>query len=338
MKRTLSVFLAMVLLVTMGSLVTAFAADDAPVKTGLSVVAGFSGTKSATADANGAVQVYPMYAAVMVDMDGKIVKCVIDSYQAKVIFDKTGTIVSDLTAPILSKDQIGDAYGMKASSALGKEWYEQAAAFANYCVGKTADEVAAIALDDSGHATDADVLAGATITVSSIIQAIVNACESAEDLGAASGDKLGIAVEVDLAGKSKSATADADGTGYAYAYYTAATFDADGKITSCVLDASQFSVKFNNKGEITSDMNVAQQTKQQIKDGYGMKAASSIGKEWYEQANAFAAYVKGMTVAEVTSMAVDESGLSTDADVLAGTTVHIGDFQNVIAAAFAAAK
>jgi hypothetical protein len=31
-------------------------------------------------------------------------------------------------------------------------------------------------------------------------------------------------------------------------------------------------------------------------------------------------------------------GYATDADVLAGTTVHIVDFQNVIAAAFAAAK
>ena len=72
------------------------------------------------------------------------------------------------------------------------------------------------------------------------------------------GDSLGLAAEAELASRSKDATADADGTGYAYAYYAAATFDADGKITSVVLDASQFSVKFNNKGKITTDITVPQ--------------------------------------------------------------------------------
>ncbi len=338
MKKSLSVFVALVLLFSMGGLMTAGAADEASVKTGFAVVAGFSGTKDATADANGAVQVYPMYAGVMVDMDGKIVKCVVDSYQAKVTFDVNGKITSDLTAKIESKDQKGYAYGMKANSGLGKEWFEEAAYFADYCVGKTAEEVAAIALDETGHAADADVLAGATITVSSILQAIVAACESAQDLGAKATDKLGVAVEVEVAGRSKDAAADADGVGFAYAYYTATTFDADGKITSSVLDASQFSVKFNKAGKITTDLTVAQQSKQVVKDAYGMKGSSKIGKEWYEQANAFAAYVKGKTAQEVATMAVDATGLSTDTDVLAGTTIHIGDFQNVIAAAFAAAK
>jgi hypothetical protein len=338
MKKLLSLLVALVLLSAMGGIITVAAAEEASVKTGFAVVSGFSGTKDATADANGVVQIYPMYAGVLVDTDGKIVKCVVDSYQAKVTFDATGKITSDLTAAIESKDQKGFAYGMKASSGLGKEWFEEAAACADYCVGKTAAEVAAIALDDSGHATDADILASATITVSPIIKAIVAACESAQDLGAKATDTLGVAVEVDLAGKSKDAAADADGVGYAYAYYTATTFDAEGKITSSVLDASQFSVKFSIAGKITTDLTVAQQSKQVIGDAYGMKASSSIGKEWYEQANAFAAYVKGMTAEEVASMAVDETGLSTDADVLAGTTVHIGDFKNVIVAAFAAAK
>lgn len=337
MKKLLSLLVVLVLLFAMGTIVTA-AAEETGVKTGFAVVSGFTGTKDAAADANGVVQIYPMYAGVLVDMDGKIVKCVIDSYQAKVTFDATGKITSDLTAAIESKDTKGFAYGMKASSGLGKEWFEEAAAFAEYCVGKTAEEVAAIALDDTGHATDADILAGATITVSPLIKAIVAACESAQDLGAKATDKLGVAVEVDLAGKSKDAAADADGVGYAYAYYTATTFDADGKITSSVLDASQFSVKFSNAGKITTDITVPQQSKQVIGDAYGMKASSKIGKEWYEQANAFAAYVKGMTAEEVASMAVDETGLSTDADVLAGTTVHIGDFKSVIVAAFAAAK
>ena len=254
MKKILSGLVVLALLIAMISMVSSGLAEDTAVKTGFGVVSGFNGTKNATADADGAVQVYPMYAAVMVDMDGKIVKCVIDSYQGKVTFDATGKITSDVTAPIVSKNVKGDAYGMKSASGIGKEWYEEAAAFADYCVGLTAEEVAAIPMDESGHATGEDVRAGATITISPLVKAVVAAVENAQDLGAMSSDSLGLASEVELASRSKDATADADGTGYAYAYYAAATFDADGKITSVVLDASQFSVKFNSKGEITTDI------------------------------------------------------------------------------------
>ncbi|WZU01696.1 hypothetical protein MGH68_00690 [Erysipelothrix sp. D19-032] len=38
-----------------------------------------------------------------------------------------------------------------------------------------------------------------------------------------------------------------------------------------------------------------QRTKGQKKDEYGMKIASSIGKEWYEQVAAFNEYVIGKT-------------------------------------------
>ncbi len=338
MKKVLSGLVVLALLIGMIGMATVGFADDASVKTGFGVVSGFSGTKNATADADGAVQVYPMYAAVMVDMDGKIVKCVIDSYQGKVTFDAAGVITSDVTAPIMSKNQKGDDYGMKGASGIGKEWYEQAAAFAEYCVGLTAEEVAAIPMDESGHATGDDVLAGATVSVGSMVKAVVAAVESAEDLGATSGDSLGLAAEVELASRSKNATAEEDGAGYAYAYYAAATFDAEGKITSVVLDASQFSANFNSKGEITTDLTVPQLAKQTLKDDYGMKARSGIGKEWYEQANYFANYVKGMTAEEVAGMAMDESGYAADADVLAGTTVHIGDFLNVIVAAYESVK
>ncbi len=338
MRKSISALMVLVTLFVLCSCATVGLSEDVAVKTGFAVVAGFSGTKAATADAAGAVQVYPMYAGVTVDADGKVVKCVVDSYQAKVTFDATGKITSDLTAPIISKDEKGDAYGMKASSALGKEWYEQAASFAAYCVGKTAEEIAAVPLDETGHATGEDVRSGATITLSQIIQAVTQACQNAQDLGAKASDKLGVAVSVEVASHSKDATADADGTGYAYAYYTATTFDADGKVTSSVLDASQFSVKFNAKGELTTDLTVPQLSKQVLKEGYGMKASSSLGKEWYEQANAFAAYIKGKTAEEVSAIAVDEKSHATDADVLAGTTVSIANFQQVVAAAAATAK
>lgn len=336
MKRIAPLMLVVVLLLC--SFTTAGLSEAVSVKTGLAIVPDFASSKDAAADAEGLVQINATYAGVLVGADGKIVNCVVDTYQAKVKFDATGKITSDLTAPVQSKNVLGEAYGMKKASAIGKEWNEQAAAFAAYCVGKTSEEVAAIALDEKGHATAEDVRAGATATIDDLIKAVVAACANAQDLGAKATDKLGIASEVDLAGRSKDATAEKAGTGYAYAYYTATTFGADGKISSSVLNASQFSVQFDTQGKITTDLAAPQQDKQQLKDAYGMKAKSGIGKEWYEQANAFAAYVTGKTADEVTALAVDEKGHATDADVIASTTVSISDFQKVIAAAAASAK
>ncbi len=312
--------------------------EDVSVKTGLAIVPGLTSSKAATAEAEGLAQVDATYAGVLVGADGKIVKCVIDVYQAKVKFDATGKITSDLTAPVQSKNMLGDAYGMRKNSAIGKEWNEQAAAFAEYCVGKTAEEVAAIALDAEGRPTAEDVRAGATIHVNDLVKAVVDACANAQDLGAKATDKLGIASEVDLAGRSKDATAEANGSGYAYAYYTATTFGVDGKITSSVLNASQFAVQFDATGKIVTDLAAVQQDKQQLKDAYNMKPKSGIGKEWYEQANFFAEIVKGKTAEEVSGIAVDESGHATGEDVRAGATVSITDFQKVIAAAAATAK
>jgi hypothetical protein len=66
-------------------------------------------------------------------------------------------------------------------------------------------------------------------------------------------------------------------------------------ITSCIIDASQTNINFSKEGKITSDINAEFQTKNELGDAYGMKKASSIGKEWNEQANAFAQYVVGKT-------------------------------------------
>ena len=45
--------------------------------------------------------------------------------------------------------------------------------------------------------------------------------------------------------------------------------------------------------------------KNELAEGYGMKRASAIGKEWHEQAAALAKYVEGKTIDEVKTIAVD---------------------------------
>jgi hypothetical protein len=68
-----------------------------------------------------------------------------------------------------------------------------------------------------------------------------------------------------------------------------------------------------------------------------MKKASKIGKEWFEQADAFSKYVVGKTVADVKGIAVTD-GKATAADLTASVTVGIGEFQSTIEKAAAIAK
>ena len=175
-----------------------------------------------------------------------------------------------------------------------------------------------------------------TIHISDYVAAVEKAVNNAKDLGAKAGDKLGLAIVTSISG-SKDA-GENDGLAQAYSNYTATTFDASGKITSCVIDASQSNVNFSKEGKITSDLKAQLQTKDELGEAYGMKKASKIGKEWSEQADAFSKYVVGKTVDEVKGIAVNEEGVATAAELTSSVTVHISDFTSVIEKASKSAK
>lgn len=311
-------------------------ATAAAAKTGLAVNTSLA--KSANAgDADGLAQVDSTIVAVLVGQDGKILDCKLDAAQTKINFSKEGKLVTDVATAFKSKQELGAEYGMLKASGIGKEWNEQADAFAAYVIGKTMDEVKGVALNEEGAPADADLAASVTVHITDYIATLEKAVANAQELGAVEGDQLGLGVSTDIA-KSKDASAEGDGLAQAYSYYIATTFNAEGKISSCVIDASQGNVNFSTAGAITTDLTVAPQTKQELKEGYGMKAASGIGKEWYEQANAFAAYVIGKSVDEVKGIALTE-GKPADADLAASVTVHVNAFiADIEKASLSAAK
>ena len=61
-------------------------------------------------------------------------------------------------------NQLGESYGMKAYAGAKYEWNEQAANFAAYVTGKTAAQVAGIAVAE-GKPSDADLAATVTIAI-----------------------------------------------------------------------------------------------------------------------------------------------------------------------------
>lgn len=134
--------------------------SGAAVKTGFYLSTDISGSKSAASDAEGVGQANLELVAVTITDEG-----VIDSIQSKITFDAVGKVTSDLTAPVLSKGELGSDYGMVKASSIGKEWYEQAAAFSAYVVGKTPEQVAGIAANEKGGAADADLAASVTLSI-----------------------------------------------------------------------------------------------------------------------------------------------------------------------------
>ena len=98
--------------------------------------------------------------------DGVITSCYIDSLQAKIAFDATGAITTDLTAPVQTKNELGENYGMVAWGGAIAEWNEQAASFAQYATNKTAAEVAGIAIDEATKpAEGTDLASSVTISI-----------------------------------------------------------------------------------------------------------------------------------------------------------------------------
>ena len=186
-----------------------------------------------------------------------------------------------------------------------------------------------MAVTEEGKAGEADLAASVTISIGSFLSGVRDAVANAQALGASAGDTLKLVTET-TAADSVSA-GDEDGKGAIVSNIAAMTLDQSGVITSCILDAVQPSLTFDAAGQLTGDAAAPVASKNALGDDYGMKKASSIGREWYEQAAAFAAYCVGKTVDQVSGMAVTEEGKTGEADLAASVTISVGGFQSLIA-------
>ena len=302
---------------------------EGEVKTGVAILASALESKDA-GEADGEAKYDVSVVAVTVNGDGTITNCIIDSIGTSVLFDVSGNIVSDLTAPIATKNELGENYGMKAYAGSQYEWNEQAAALAAYAVGKTVEELRSGAVDETGHAVDADLATTATIYLGGYVDAVENAVFNAQYLGAQSGDELKLAVIPSVSGNA----ADAENAGLSQLDVDAVALTLrDGVITSAQIDSVQGKVNFDASGVITGGTDGVFAAKNLLGEQYGMVAWGGAIAEWNAQAASFAAYITGKTPAEVASIAVDETTKPTDADLVSSVTIKIGGFQALIAKA-----
>ena len=150
-------------------------------KIGLGIISDFGhGTKEKPDDKGASVEFNTTYARVALDAEGKVVKTIIDTAQNTVAYTADGKLETDIEAEGTTKKALGADYNMKAASEIGKEWDEQIAAFEDWTVGKTADEIKNLEVDESGKTADADLKASVTMSVNGYVEVVSEAIDKAK--------------------------------------------------------------------------------------------------------------------------------------------------------------
>lgn len=249
-------------------------------------------------------------AAVVLDKDGRITECKIDEAEFPVELTNGALQVAvDLLTKgetedyTLTDSDLGEGNTSRAS------WDDQVDAFCDYVEGKTGAEVSAIAATDG----KSEMIQGCDLIITDFISAVHDATRNAKNKSIAAGDELELAVTVAKSGESTDTKPQFD------IEMAAVTMSGTDRITACLTDTAQ--AKLTVENSLFSHAAGKMDTKRGKGDAYGMKAASSIKKEWYEQADAFDAYAVGKTAAELLKLSVGNDGKT---DAISGCTMAIG--------------
>jgi len=123
---------------------------------------------------------------------------------------------------------------------------------------------------------------------------------------------------------------DENGSAEVSTVVAAVSVDEEDRIISCKLDAIEQKISVSNTGAFDAQAQTEYQTKKELGEDYGMQAVSGIGKEWYEQAEAFEQYVMGKTLEDINGIETDDNGYIKDDTLSTSVTISISDFQAAI--------
>ena len=337
MKKFLSIVLAVLMVATVFSMVGCGQdkENDETLKMGLGVYSEYGSSKNADGETNGSVKVATTASAVLLDKDGKIVKCLVDTVECEVSFTSLGAIV--VKDEYKTKGEQGESYNMVAYGGATKEWFEQADAFCKVVEGKTLDEVKALIVEgDKGN--DEVIAAGCTIMIGEFVKAVEKAYANALDTNATAKDELSLSF-VSKIEKASDATEEKNGSCEVVSNICAVATNAEVKVTAIKTDVALAKVAFTLDGALVTDTEAALSSKREQGNGYGMSAygqdlnGDGVVKEWFEQADALEAACIGKTADEIASLVVD--GYGVESLQTAGCTIAISD---IVASVVKAAK
>lgn len=324
MKKILSLALVAVMMLSLFAF-TSCGETPAPeaekLNFGFGVVYSATGTSATPAEGdisakNGKVELLSTAAAVLLDKDGKIVKCVIDTMQIQGAFTVTGEAIA-IEGEQLTKYEKGNAYGMSANGKT--EWFLQIDALCNSFVGKTIDEVKAMMVNGMGN--DEIISAGCTIYITDYVAAIEKAVANASASSATADSTLKLAMVAEVTSKNYNpeATKGKEGSQAADITIFANALDAEGKIVAAYIDCTQNKVTFDAEGQVVAKTATS---KDELGDDYGMVAFGGAAKEWYEQVDAFTPMFIGKNASEIAAFVLDTGYGSADV-VAAGCTIAV---------------
>ena len=260
------------------------------VSLGLGYVASF-------ADSHGTMQLEVSVASVGFDKDGKVLDARFDTIQVKHAAaknaDETFTFsTSSLTNDngVKSKLELGKDYGMKGVSKLGIEVDTQIETFADFCVGKTVEEIKA-----------AESVEGVSIVVSSYVSALEKAYASKREAVSYKGElKAGVGMAGTLSAKGEAAIT------------VNASLVSDSKVvasyTDCVVHQVSAAVEggkvvISSKADQKYVVNGKITSKYDLHSAYGMgQTGEKVVLEWDAQAENFDAAVVGKTAEEIKAL------------------------------------
>ena len=265
------------------------------------------------------------------DKDGKVYDVRFDVVQVKFTANeaKDGLTLTnknvDVNGSVTTKLELGLGYNMLNSSAIKKECDEQIEAFADWCVGKTAEEVKA-GTPGAGHgeAVNEELASSVTITVDAFEEALANAFATKSETTFKLTGTAGVAMVSGLAYNYGKPTKE-------ISVNVGGAFVKDGKIEAALMDEIVCPVAIAEDGttSLGSGKYVkdgALVSKKTLGDDYAMRPASPIKAEWDEQAAVIEEAVIGLTASEVTAL---EAGK----DSLAGATMTVNSYLAAIAKA-----
>ena len=233
--------------------------------------------------------------ALILDADNKIVAARIDSVEATPALDDAGALVAQES--VTTKVEKGAAYtGMKAGS-----WADQAKAFENWLVGKTAADVA-------GTEFTNELIAGCTMTSSmATFKALVaEAFASTNKVTFKTADAVTVGLALDTAVKASRSGGATVGTDVAVVAI------AGDKVVATAIDSIEQSFAITDGALVAGDLSAS---KGEQGDAYKMPNGS-----WAKQAKAFAESTVGKTVAELNDLETVSDALAAAGCTMQNTT------------------
>ena len=138
--------------------------------------------------------------------------------------------------------------------------------------------------------------------------------------------------------ESEAATADTNGKARFNVTVCALCVDDRDRIVDVRFDSVESDVGFDLSGAFTGDIESDILTKREMGDDYAMGAVSSIGKNWYEQMDAFEEWLRGKTVSEAMGMSLyydGEDQIPDEEDLKTSVTISVTDQLKALEKAYA---